>query len=76
MKVFISWSGSRSAKAAEQLREWLPYVFESVRPWLSRSDIEAGARWGNEVQEELAATNFGILCLTRDDDFEGEGRVA
>src|SRR5215212_3926015 len=66
MKVFISWSGERSGKVAEQLREWLSYLFESVEPWVSRSDIEAGARWGVEVQEELAATSFGILCLTQE----------
>ena len=66
MKVFISWSGERSGRVAEQLREWLSYLFESIEPWVSRSDIEAGARWDIEIQEELAATSFGILCLTRE----------
>jgi hypothetical protein len=28
--------------------------------------ISAGARWANELANELAGTRFGILCLTRD----------
>lgn len=26
MKVFISWSGNKSLKVAQLLREWLPYI--------------------------------------------------
>ncbi|MFL9890220.1 TIR domain-containing protein [Paraburkholderia sp. RL17-381-BIF-C] len=64
MKIFISWSGDRSRYIAEALREWLPKVMQTVKPWMSDADIFAGSRWLNEVSSELATTNFGLLCVT------------
>ena len=64
MKVFISWSGERSKSLAHALREWLPLVLHYVEPWLSEADIEAGERWAQSVAKELAASNFGIICVT------------
>src|SRR5688572_18638179 len=64
MKVFISWSGERSKAVAVALREWLPDVIQSVHPWLSSEDIDAGLRWNDEVTRELSQTRFGIICLT------------
>ncbi len=49
---------------AVALREWLPDVIQGVEPWMSSADIEAGARWSSRVQDELAASNFGIICVT------------
>lgn len=65
MKVFISWSGSRSRAVAAQLKEWIPDVMNSVETWMS-SDIHAGARWIREVDDILGQADFGIVCLTRD----------
>jgi hypothetical protein len=64
MKVFISWSGERSNALALALREWLPLVLHYVEPWLSDADIEAGDRWAQSIAKELAAANFGIVCVT------------
>jgi hypothetical protein len=66
LKVFISWSGNRSRLSAEALREWLPEVIQSINPWLSSWDIEAGARWTDNVAKELDASDFGIICVTQD----------
>ncbi len=66
MRVFISWSGPRSQALAQALYEWLPLVLHFVQPWLSQSDIEAGERWATEVAKELEASNFGIICVTRE----------
>ena len=66
MKVFISWSGSRSHSLAKALHEWLPLVLHYIEPWLSQTDIKAGERWSAKVAEELAATNFGVICVTKD----------
>jgi hypothetical protein len=66
MKIFISWSGERSQQVAEALREWLPLVLHYSLPWLSKSDIEAGERWSVEVAKELQESNFGIICVTKD----------
>lgn len=64
MKLFISWSGIRSKGLAEALRDWLPMLFETVEPWVSANDIEAGQRWSSEIASELEQTNFGIVCVT------------
>lgn len=62
--VFISWSGKRSRWAAEALREWLPVVLQSVKPWMSDSDIDKGVRWSDEVGKALEGAKIGIICLT------------
>lgn len=64
MKVFISWSGSRSKSLANALRQWLPMVLQYVEPWVSDKDISAGERWAQAIAGELDAANFGIICIT------------
>lgn len=64
MRVFISWSGSRSKALALQLHEWLKTVVQLSDPWMSERDIGAGQRWNEEVSSRLRDTHFGIICLT------------
>jgi hypothetical protein len=66
MKVFLSWSGTRSRKVAESLRDWLPNILQVVEPWMSTSDIERGRDFSQVLRQELAESNFGVLCLTKD----------
>jgi len=66
MKLFISWSGERSQALAQALRDWLPLVLHYVEPWLSEADIAAGERWAEAVAKELEASNFGVICVTRE----------
>ena len=64
MEVFISWSGDRSGKVAQVLSDWLPNVIQSVRPFMSASDIEKGSRWSGDVKDHLDEAQFGLICLT------------
>ena len=66
MKVFMSWSGSLSRRAAEILRDWLPNVLQAIEPWMSTDDIEKGTRWSLDVATELSKAKVGILCVTSD----------
>ncbi|MEP7222385.1 MAG: toll/interleukin-1 receptor domain-containing protein [Novosphingobium sp.] len=66
MKIFISWSGERSLALAQALHGWLPLVLHYVDPWLSKSDIDAGQRWDDELSKTLNECNFGISCVTND----------
>ncbi len=66
MKVFLSWSGQPSRSVAEFLRDWLPDVIHVLDPWMSATDLEAGARWGRRIERELEQTKCGILCLTNE----------
>ncbi|MCO8271785.1 hypothetical protein M1L60_14400 [Actinoplanes sp. TRM 88003] len=64
MKLFLSWSKSRSNQIAVLLREWIPSVIQRVEPWMSSEDIDKGQRWGIELSEMLASTSHGLLCVT------------
>lgn len=66
MKVFISWSGDSSRRIAVALANWLPDVIQDVEPWVSAEDIGPGARWLSDIATQLDDTDFGVLCLTRD----------
>lgn len=66
MKVFISWSGERSHALAQALHDWIPLVLHNIEPWLSEANIAAGERWADAVAKELSDSNFGIICVTRE----------
>ena len=65
MKVFLSWSGSLSHRAALVLKDWLPNVIQQLDPFVSSEDIDKGARWANQLGRELEKCSYGIVCLTR-----------
>lgn len=64
MRLFISWSGTKSRDVAVALRDWLPGVINSIEPFVSAKDIYAGARWQMEIATQLESTDFGIVCVT------------
>jgi len=64
MKLFLSWSGSTSREVALALRDWLPYVIQSVNPFVSTGDIAKGRRWSDVLATELSTSAYGIICLT------------
>jgi hypothetical protein len=65
MKVFISWSGDLSRELAETLRDWLPCVLQSVKPFFTPNDTEKGTRWGHDIANELQGSSVGIFCMTK-----------
>lgn len=66
MKVFISWSGSRSKAVAELLSDWIKCVLQAARPWISTRDIDRGALWFSEISDQLKDTTVGVICLTQE----------
>lgn len=64
MKVFISWSGEKSKDFANQLRGWLPYVLQDLRPWVSDSDIDSGTHSMAAIHSQLSNTKYGIIVTT------------
>jgi RNA polymerase sigma factor (sigma-70 family) len=47
-----------------------PGVINSVEPFVSSKDIYAGARWQTDIASELDLSNFGIVCVTRENQAE------
>lgn len=66
MKIFVSWSGETSKKIAESIREWLPTVLQTVKPYFTPSDIEKGTRWSSDIAKELDDSMAGIFCVTKE----------
>ncbi|MCL2507794.1 MAG: TIR domain-containing protein [Oscillospiraceae bacterium] len=64
MKVFISWSGDLSNRFAAKLASWIRCVIQNVEVFYSPEDIEKGENWSKKLSDELAGSNFGIVCLT------------
>ena len=64
MKVFISWSGTRSKKTAALLHKWLPQIINEIEPWMSDNDLKAGGDWSQEIRGALDDAKFGIICVT------------
>lgn len=64
MKIFISWSGERSKMIANALKSWLEKFFQTIEVFMSESDIEPGTRWAFRLNDELQISNYGIICLT------------
>lgn len=62
--IFVSWSKPRARAAARALRDWLPRVIQSTKPWMSETDIEKGKPWLDELMGALAGLKLGIVCLT------------
>jgi hypothetical protein len=63
MKIFLSWSGAQSHAVAHGLFGWLPSIFPGLTLFFS-SEIEKGAKWGEELDSALEGTRFAIICLT------------
>lgn len=70
LDVFLSWSGQRSRLVAEALRVVLPTVVIGSKPWMSTNGIAPGQRWSQEIGAQLENVNFGIICVTPENQSE------
>jgi transposase-like protein len=68
MSVFISWSEkeSLSHEGALLLQKWLPEVLPKLESFVSSEDIASGTLWLQKLFEQLANSESGILCLTKE----------
>jgi nucleoside 2-deoxyribosyltransferase len=80
MRVFISWSGIESKRAAKIVKAWLAEtVFhgEDIQPFMSETDIPFGSDWWATLNTQLKDADCAIICLTHDNlssawlNFEG-----
>lgn len=66
MNIFISWSGETSMKIASELKNFIPRILQSAKPYYTPSDIEKGSRWETEINQKLQECLVGLICLTSD----------
>lgn len=65
MKVFVSWSGDKSKNIAKEIAKYIELIVPGTSTFLSE-DIDKGARWSQEIAANLESSNFGIICLTKE----------
>lgn len=65
MKIFLSWSGTRSRAVADTLNEYIPQIIQAVEPWMS-SEMEKGKPWMEQISSQLEECRVGIICLTKE----------
>lgn len=64
MKVFLSWSGTRSSKLANEMGTYLQCMIPGLTTFYSPRDIASGEPWHERVRDALADCDFGLLCVT------------
>jgi len=69
MRVFVSWSGSRSHQLAKTVRDWLQGQGTGVEAWLS-SDMPKGVSWSDALLDGLAGSTAVILCITSEAEYD------
>lgn len=47
------------------LRKYLPCMLSELNVFMSKHDLQSGARWAIELARELDDSSFGLLCLDR-----------
>lgn len=63
-RVFLSFSGYRSQLVADMLGTMLHAIFRPEVDIFKSMDIEAGAFTPGVLREQLSESDFGILCVT------------
>lgn len=65
MRLFVSWSGEYSNHLAEIFADWIKKVEQTVQPFVSSGDIDAGSRWASKLTNELSENDFGVAFITK-----------
>lgn len=63
MRIFVSWSGTRSQAIATAMRNWLPKMIDGIELFHSE-DIPKGRAWHSALVEALRDCAAGIFCVT------------
>ncbi len=66
MKIYLSWSGELGRRASGVLRNSLEQLFPDFEIWSPGSDISAGSRWRDQIQNAMQSSELAIVCLTND----------
>ena len=64
MKVFLSWSGERSLKLANEMGKYFQCMVPGLATFFSPRDIVSGEPWNDRLRDALRDCEFGLLCVT------------
>ena len=69
LNIFISWSGDKSKRIAEELKRALEedvFPSEGIECFVSTQDIKSGEYWYKKIKSELQTSKLGIMCITKE----------
>lgn len=66
LNIFVSWSGSASQGVASLLRDWLPYVLQGAKLFVSTHDINKGTKWTAALWDVLSTYDCAIVVVTKE----------
>ena len=64
-QIFLSWSGKKSKAVARAFYSFAPLIVQASEPFMSE-EIEKGSRWRDIIGKELRRSEFGIICVTKE----------
>ena len=70
MKVFVSWSKSRSHEVALAIRDWLPTVIQECRDIFVSSEQEKGVAWFGNIAKNLDDAAVGLVIISPENQHE------
>lgn len=70
MKVFVSWSKSRSHEVALAIRDWLPTVIQECRDIFVSSEQEKGVAWFGNIAKNLDEAAVGLVLISPENQHE------
>lgn len=65
-KVFLSWSGDLSRKAAEFFKDWLEIVIQELEIFYSEDDITKGSNGIETIFRNLRESAASVIMLTKE----------
>lgn len=68
-QLFVSFAGSRSESVAEELVAMLRAIFGNAIGIFNSLQIQAGSFSLEEIRKRLSESDFGILCVTEENQF-------
>ena len=64
MRIFLSWSGEISRRIADEMKLYIPKIFDDKVDFFYSPEIRKGERWSEELFKNLADCKAAMICIT------------
>ncbi len=64
MRIFLSWSGEISKRIADEIKVYIPIIFDGKVDFFYSPEIRKGEKWQEELFKNIANCKATIICIT------------
>lgn len=64
MRIFLSWSGEISKRIADEIKVYIPIIFDDKVVFFYSPEIRKGEKWQEELFKNIANCKATIICIT------------